>query len=67
LQATLLSEMVLARHPGATLKRFSFRALRPVFDTHPFRLVGTEAAGVSTLCTVDHTGQVCMQAEAELA
>jgi hydroxyacyl-ACP dehydratase HTD2-like protein with hotdog domain len=67
LQATLLSELVLARHPGATLRSFSFRALRPVFDTHPFRLVGTEAAGVSTLCTVDHTGQVCMQAEAELA
>lgn len=67
LQATLLSELVLARHPGATLKSFSFRALRPVFDTHPFRVVGSEMDGAAKLFSVDHTGQVCMQAEAVLA
>jgi 3-methylfumaryl-CoA hydratase len=67
LQATLLSELFLARHPGASLKSFGFRALRPVFDTHPFRLVGSEAAGAAKLWSVDHTGQVCMQAEAALA
>jgi 3-methylfumaryl-CoA hydratase len=65
LQATLLSELVLAR--GAALKAFSFRALRPVFDTHPFRVVGTQDAACAKLWSVDHAGQVCMQAEAMLA
>ena len=66
LQATLLAELAQRHAPGRKLARFSFRAVRPVFDLDPFRLVG-HWHGVSQvqLAVADHAGQLCMRAEAE--
>ena len=51
------------------MKRFSFKAVRPTFDLHPFRLNGQPSADGHTarLWAQDHDGWLTMQAEAELA
>jgi 3-methylfumaryl-CoA hydratase len=66
LQATLLAELAQAELPGRRLAAFSFRALRPVFDLAPFRLVGVPSAAGMQLAVVDAEGQHCMAAEAVL-
>jgi 3-methylfumaryl-CoA hydratase len=67
--ATLLVDL-LRRHvpPGARVKRFSFKAVRPTFDLHPFRVNGAPAAdGKSVrLWAQDHEGWLTMQATAEI-
>lgn len=66
LQATLLAELAQRRAPGRRLERFSFRAVRPVFDLHPFRLVGHwHGERQVLLAVVDHAGQLSMRAEAD--
>jgi 3-methylfumaryl-CoA hydratase len=65
LQATLLAELAQRHAPGRRLAGFEFRAVRPVFDLAPFRLVGHwRGANQATLAVVDHAGQSCMRAEA---
>lgn len=65
LQATLLAELAQHHAPGRRLAAFGFRALKPVFDLAPFRLVGASQDDARTaLWVVDHEGQACMQAEA---
>jgi 3-methylfumaryl-CoA hydratase len=41
LLATLLVDLWRRQQPDATLSRFEFRALRPLFDTDPFELCGS--------------------------
>jgi 3-methylfumaryl-CoA hydratase len=67
LQATLLAELAQRRVPGRALAAFSFRAMRPVFDLAPFRLVCTAAQAAAQLVVVDALGQECMRAEAVFA
>ena len=38
--ATLLLDLLRRNQPGAQIARFEFRALRPTFDTAPFRVHG---------------------------
>lgn len=65
LQATLLAELAQLQAPGKRLAAFGFRALKPVFDLAPFRLVASPIAeGRMALWVVDTEGQACMQAEA---
>ena len=66
LLATLLVGLAGRARPDATLTRFDFRALRPVFDADPFALCGT-ASGESTidLWITDRDGHLAMRAEAE--
>ena len=45
LQATLLTDLVRRALPGATIARFAFRAVRPLFDTGALRVCGRERAG----------------------
>jgi 3-methylfumaryl-CoA hydratase len=64
--ATLLVDLARRERPGARFARFSFKAVRPTFDLHPFRLCGKPSAdGCSAqLWAQDHEGWLTMQAEA---
>ncbi|MGZ5182967.1 MAG: FAS1-like dehydratase domain-containing protein [Ramlibacter sp.] len=67
--ATLLVDLVRRQRPEARLAAFRFKAVRPTFDLHPFRVHGQPSAdgrGVA-LWASDHEGWLTMQAEAELA
>ena len=67
--ATLLVDLVRRQQPGAVLKTFNFKAVRPTFDLHPFRLNGRPSADGKTieLWAQDHEGWLTMQATASLA
>lgn len=67
--ATLLVDLVRRQVPGAVIKSFSFKAVRPTFDLHPFKLNGQPSANGKTvgLWAEDHEGWLTMQATAELA
>lgn len=67
--ATLLVDLVRRHAPGAVVERFDFKAVRPTFDLHPFRLNGTPSAdGRSVqLWAEDHEGWLTMQATAVLS
>lgn len=67
--ATLLADLLRRNAPGAVLRRFEFKAVRPTFDLHPFQVNGQPSAdGRSVrLWAQDHEGWLTMQATAELA
>lgn len=67
--ATLLVDLVRRHRPEARLLNFSFRAVRPTFDLHPFRLNGQPSDDGRTvrLWSQDHEGFLTMQATATLA
>ena len=67
--ATLLVDLVRRHVPEAFVKSFSFKAVRPTFDLHPFRLHGQPSADGKTvkLWAADHEGWLTMQGTAELA
>jgi 3-methylfumaryl-CoA hydratase len=66
--ATLLMDLLRRHAPGATVRAFRFRAVRPTFDLHPFRVNGRPSAdGRSVhLWAQDHEGWLTMDATAEL-
>lgn len=68
LLATLLLDELHCRHPGRTLREFSFRALAPVFDSEPFRLCGKhpDNNGRIPLWVAKTGGTPCIQGEARL-
>jgi 3-methylfumaryl-CoA hydratase len=66
--ATLLLELLQRRKPGARVRRFSFKAVSPLFDTHPFTVCGrAEGPHDFTLWARSHEGWLAMQAGAEIA
>ncbi len=66
--ATLLVDLVRRRLPQARIRRFSFRALRPLFDIHRFSVCGRhDGNGHVALWARDHEGWQAMEADAELA
>jgi 3-methylfumaryl-CoA hydratase len=67
--ATLLVDLLRHNAPGAIVKSFNFKAVRPTFDLHPFRVSGQPSADGKTikLWAQDHEGWLTMQATAELA
>jgi 3-methylfumaryl-CoA hydratase len=67
--ATLLLDLVRRNAPGAFIKSFNFKAVRPTFDLHPFRVCGQPSADGKTikLWAQDYEGWLTMQATAELA
>jgi hydroxyacyl-ACP dehydratase HTD2-like protein with hotdog domain len=67
LQATWMADIVRQYRPGRRIAHFAYRGRRPAFHQNPLRLVGWEEGGGLKLQTRDHTGAVCMEAEAELA
>jgi 3-methylfumaryl-CoA hydratase len=69
LLATLLVDLARRERPDARLRSFSFKAVRPTFDLHPFRVSGRPAADgrSAQLWAQDHEGWLTMQAEATFA
>lgn len=65
--ATLLVDLVRREKHAAVLKSFTFKALRPTFDLHPFVLNGQpcEDGKGARLWAQDHEGWLTMQASAE--
>jgi 3-methylfumaryl-CoA hydratase len=65
--ALSLLEALHARTGGATLSQFTFRAMRPLFDTAPFNVCGRiDADGVASLWAEAPDGGVAMTATAVL-
>jgi len=64
--ATLLLDLLRRELPDAQVKRFSFKAVRPTFDIHPFTVCGKREGRTVTLWGRDHEGWLSMQATAEL-
>jgi 3-methylfumaryl-CoA hydratase len=67
--ATLLLDLLRWEKPDATVTRYEFRAVRPLFDIHPFDVCGAlEPDGKSVrLWAQDHEGWLAMEATATLA
>ena len=66
LLATLLLNLAHENLPNARIETFSFRAVRPTFDSHPIRLCGRRSGNQLILWSEDHEGYCCMKAEATL-
>ena len=68
LLATLLVDLLRRHGAGETLRRFEFRARRPLFDVAPFDVCGLPAADGRTvsLWAQDVEGALAMQASATL-
>lgn len=72
LMATLLLDLLRRERPGAAVKQFSFRAVRPQFDTTAFELCGRPGTGTAGPAAVDlwvrgAQGHLVMEASALLA
>ena len=67
--ATLLVDLLRREMPAARLARFSFKALRPLFDTAAFEVCGRRGAAGDevALWARDAEGRLAMQATATLA
>ncbi|OMH38887.1 MaoC family dehydratase N-terminal domain-containing protein [Motiliproteus sp. MSK22-1] len=66
LTATLLLELLKRNLPEATVKSFTFRALRPLFDHLPYSIHGRVENNVVRLWAKDSQQQRAMEAEASL-
>jgi 3-methylfumaryl-CoA hydratase len=65
LLATWLS-LFVTRKSDRELKKFRFRAKRPVFDLHHFNLVGNlTGKDTANIRVLDHQSQLAITAEAE--
>ncbi|HEX7954758.1 MAG TPA: MaoC family dehydratase N-terminal domain-containing protein [Burkholderiales bacterium] len=65
--ATLLVDLLRRSLPEANVARFSFRAVRPLFDIHPFTVCGRREGKAVSLWARDHEGWLAMEAGADLA
>jgi 3-methylfumaryl-CoA hydratase len=71
--ATLLVDLVRQSIPACTLKNFEFRAIRPTFDIHSFKVsakpdLEKDPSGKTiSIWAEDHEGWLTMQATATLA
>lgn len=63
--ATLLMDHFLRGQPGAAVKSFSFRAMRPAFDGSPLTLNHGRDADGDLLWVSDAEGFTCMSAKVE--
>jgi len=65
--ATLLVDLLRRNMPTASLHKFSFRAMRPLFDIDHFDVCGRQdGANSVALWARDHQGNLAMDASAEL-
>ena len=67
--ATLLLDLLRSQLPDAVVRRFQFRAVRPLFDIHPFDVAADLSADGKTvrLWAQDHDGWLAMEATVQLA
>ena len=64
--ATLLLDLLRRHAPEAQVTHFRFKAVRPTFDLHPFRLNGRREGREVHLWAQDHEGWLTMDATATL-
>jgi 3-methylfumaryl-CoA hydratase len=65
--ATLLLDLLGREQPDAEVARYEFRAVRPLFDLHPFTVCGEPRDdGTVQLWARDHEGALAMTATATL-
>jgi 3-methylfumaryl-CoA hydratase len=64
--ATLLMDLVRRHAPEADVATFRFKAVRPTFDLHPFRVNGVRQGPEVKLWAQDHEGWLTMDAVATL-
>ena len=64
--ATLLMDLLRRHAPGADVAGFTFKAVRPTFDLHPFRINGRREGATVRLWAQDHEGWLTMDAVATL-
>jgi 3-methylfumaryl-CoA hydratase len=66
--ATLLLDLLRHQMPDADVERYEFRAVRPLFDLHPFHVCGEPQSDGTTvrLWARDHEGALTMEATATL-
>jgi 3-methylfumaryl-CoA hydratase len=66
--ATLLLDLLRWQFPDARVAAFEFRAVRPLFDLHPFTVCGAPLADGKTfhLWAKDHEGWLTMDATARI-
>lgn len=61
--ATLLCDLARRQRPAATVRRFEFKAVHPLFDIHPFRVCGRDdGPGAYALWASNYQGHLAMQA-----
>ena len=64
--ATFLTDLLRRNLPQAAVRRFEFRAVRPLFDIHRFTVCGRQDGNRVALWTRDHEGWLTMEATADL-
>ena len=64
--ATLLVDLVRRSAPGAKLRKFEFKAVRPTFDGRLMRVSGRQEGNGVALWAQDHEGWLTMKASAEI-
>ena len=64
--ATLLMDLVRRHAPDAQVASFRFKAVRPTFDLHPFKVNGRREGSTVKLWAQDHEGWLTMDASATL-
>ncbi len=64
--ATLLMDLLRRNLPDADVAAFTFRAVRPTFDLHPFKVNGQRDGNAVKLWAQDHEGWLTMDAVATL-
>jgi 3-methylfumaryl-CoA hydratase len=62
--ATLLLDLVRRNAPDAQIAAFRFKAMRPIFDLHPFKVNGRREGNEIKLWAQDHAGWLTMDATA---
>lgn len=67
LLTTLLLELPRKHLAGRRIKQFSFRAMRPTFDSHDFSVAGVAEGNDLKLWSADFENFLCMSIEATLA
>ena len=66
--ATVLLDLLRRERPGAVVKAFDFKAVGPLFDTHPFTICGREDAdGSVALWAQNHLGHLATRGRAVIA
>jgi 3-methylfumaryl-CoA hydratase len=64
--ATLLMDLLRRHAPDAQVATFRFKAVRPTFDLHPFKVNGQRDGNAVKLWAQDHEGWLTMDATATL-
>jgi 3-methylfumaryl-CoA hydratase len=64
--ATLLMDLLRRHTPDADVASFRFKAVRPTFDLHPFKVNGQRNGNEVKLWAQDHEGWLTMDATATL-